>query len=187
MKLRWIGLGIAIFLAAGSPAYAHDQLVDSSPRPGESVEAAEISLNLTFAEDLLNIGSGAQIVVTGPTGELANNGCAQISGTQAITQLDLINSGTYTVGWRVVSGDGHPISGTYTFEVTNTSNYTGNPNFQMMQCDNPIETLEDLTAQDQPQVIYWLLFASLGLVAGGLFFFLRPKNKSGSNGPKGQD
>ena len=95
---------------------------------GEIVEAGEFQITLSFAEDLLEIGTGAQIVVSGPQdGQLQNNGCSQISGTQAFTKVALDEPGEYLVGWRVVSGDGHPISGSYSFTLINTSGFIANP------------------------------------------------------------
>lgn len=188
MKLRWIGLGLAISLLGSAPAIAHDQLVDSSPAQGEIVEAGELQIALSFAEDLLEIGTGAQIVVSGPQeGQLQNNGCSQISGTQAFTKVALDEPGEYLVGWRVVSGDGHPISGSYSFTLINTSGFIADPAFSELDCENPITDIAQIETDQSPDPIYWLLFLSIGLVAAGLFFFLRPKNSSRGNGPKGQD
>lgn len=39
--------------------------------------------------------------------------------TQAVTGA--LPNGEYTVGWRVVSADGHPVSGSYTFTVRGSS------------------------------------------------------------------
>lgn len=188
MKLRWIGLALALLLPLGVPAQAHDQLVDSSPSQGQLIEAGAHEIALTFAEDLLDLGSGAQIVITGPDSEtLVNNGCALIQGAVASTPVELDQPGKYLVGWRVVSGDGHPISGTFTFQVENTTGFQKDPNFQDLACSDAITQETYSSAQEPSSLNYWLLFGSLTIVAGGLFLFLRPRNNLRSSGPKGQD
>ena len=188
MKFRWIGLFLALLAPLAQPAAAHDQLVDSSPGQGQTADAGVLEISLTFAEDLLNLGSGAQIIVTGPDSEqLINNGCALIEGNIANSPIQLSEPGEYLVGWRVVSGDGHPISGSFSFDLVNETGFAPDPNFQGLDCTDAI-TQADYEPTSEPSTLnYWLLFGSIGAVAAGLFFWLRPRNPTRGAGPKGQD
>lgn len=174
MKLNLIGLGLLVSLLVGPAATAHDDVIDQIPAPGSQVEAGLVEIKLEFSNDLLDIGSGAEIVITSPDGTPASTTCAALSGTMATAQTDLDQAGTYTVAWRVVSSDGHPIEGNYTFELLNTSGYVASANIE------PCLIAIAAPAEEEPSN-YWLLFGSLGLAAVGLFLYLRPRKPRSSN------
>jgi methionine-rich copper-binding protein CopC len=174
MKLNLIGLGLLVSLLVGPAASAHDDVIDQVPAPGSQVEAGLVEIKLDFSNELLDIGSGAEIVVTAPDGSLAPATCAALNGTLASAQTDLDQAGTYTVAWRVVSSDGHPIEGSYNFEILNTSGYVASANIE------PCLIATSAPAEEEP-ANYWLLFGSLGLAAAGLFLYLRPRKPRSSN------
>jgi methionine-rich copper-binding protein CopC len=174
MKLNLISLGLLVSLLSGPAALAHDQVIDQSPAPGSTVEAGPVDIRLDFSNELLDIGSGAEIVVTAPDGSFAPATCAVLDGTLASAKTDLDQAGTYTIAWRVVSSDGHPIEGSYEFELLNSSGYVASGNIEPCLIATSEETQEDSTN-------YWLLFGSLGLAAAGLFFYLRPRKPRSSN------
>ncbi len=174
MKLNLIGLGLLVSLLVGPSATAHDDVIDQVPAPGSQVEAGLVEIKLDFSNELLALGSGAEIVVTGPDGNPATATCADLSGTLATAQTDLDQAGNYTVAWRVVSSDGHPIEGSYSFELLNTSAYVASANIE------PCLIATSVPAPQEP-ANYWLLFGSLGLAAAGLFLYLRPRKPRSSN------
>ena len=112
--------------------------------------------------------------MTAPDGSLAPATCAALNGTLASAQTDLDQAGTYTVTWRVVSSDGHPIEGSYNFELLNTSGYVASANIE------PCLIATSAPAEEEP-ANYWLLFGSLGLAAAGLFLYLRPRKPRSGN------
>jgi hypothetical protein len=60
----------------------------------------------------------AKVAVTSPDGKSAPSGEPQVSGkTVTLTLEPASPAGQYTVGYHVVSADGHPVSGSYTFTV----------------------------------------------------------------------
>ena len=174
MKLNLIGLGLLVSLLVGPSATAHDDVIDQIPAPGSQVEAGLVEIKLDFSNELLDLGSGAEIIVTGPDGNPATATCADLSGTLATAQTDLDQAGNYTVAWRVVSSDGHPIEGSYSFELLNTSAYIASANIE------PCLIATSVPAPQEP-ANYWLLFGSLGLAAAGLFLYLRPRKPRSSN------
>lgn len=177
MKFRLLTGAVVALQLMITPAFAHDQLVDQSPRSNEVVAAGIVTVTLTFSDDLIALGdgSGSEIVILNSAGVPMNNGCALVEGNLATTQASISEPGVYQVGWRAVSSDGHPISESFTFEVANTTNYVVDENFVFADCANPYNPQTSEIEFQSPEFLYWLLWGSLGLVALGLFFWLGPK------------
>ncbi|MFC7640909.1 copper resistance protein CopC [Streptosporangium lutulentum] len=90
-------------------ASAHTTLKSSDPADGATVKKPPADIELVFTENISR--NLATVVVTGPGGEKVVDGKPKIKGatlTQPLTD-DLVN-GRYTIAFRVVSADGHPIS-----------------------------------------------------------------------------
>jgi hypothetical protein len=79
------------------------------------VKAPLDAVRLTFTEA---VSAPAYVVVTGPAGR-ADAGAAQVRGAGVSVGLrsDLA-AGRYTVVYRVVSDDGHPLEDTFTFQLS---------------------------------------------------------------------
>ena len=186
MKFRLLSAAVVALQLLITPAFAHDELVDQSPRNNEVVAAGIVTVTLTFSDDLIALGdgSGSEIVILNSEGLPMNNGCAVVEGNIATTQASISEPGVYQVGWRAVSSDGHPISESFRFEVTNTSNYERDEGFVFAECANPYNPQTTEIEFESPEFLYWLLWGSLGLVALGLFFWLRP-NKAIRDGDQG--
>ncbi|MEQ7123049.1 copper resistance protein CopC [Actinopolymorpha sp. B11F2] len=103
-------------LAGPVPASAHNSLVSSTPADGANLRQAPTAVTLTFDQP---VGRRFGVVaVTGPRGEKVQAGALEVSGAKATQPLRTLNlPGTYQVAWRVVSVDGHPITGTFRFRL----------------------------------------------------------------------
>ncbi len=113
------GLAIAVGTAVltATPASAHDRLLGSVPAAGSTVRAPD-RVRLTLSEDVVPVGS--RIVVAGSSGPVT--GRLTASGADlSQTFRDELAAGKYTVTWRAVSSDGHPISGRFGFTVRGSS------------------------------------------------------------------
>lgn len=119
MKVRIALATIVAALAVGAVATAavgHTSLVSSSPAPGAAVESPE-TVSLTFDEALLQLGD--DLVVRG------DDGVDHVAGEPYFPRPDTIQAdidgvlppGAYTIAWRIVAEDGHPIQGTIPFTV----------------------------------------------------------------------
>ncbi|MCC9205554.1 copper resistance CopC family protein [Arthrobacter sp. zg-Y769] len=116
----------AAMLVSAPPAAAHDELTGSTPADGAQLEAAPEAVELTFSSVPAAIGSQVQVLdgegadwAEGPVRILDNTVTQQLrSGAPA---------GTYTVQWRVVSSDAHPIEGTFGFTVSGGSTAAASP------------------------------------------------------------
>jgi len=107
---------LAVLTAGAAPASAHDQLVESQPASGEALTVSPPAVVLRFNEKVSTLSS--EIVVTDAAGQVAADAEAVIDGSTAtLTLPGALADGAYTVTWRVVSGDGHPVQGTFPFTV----------------------------------------------------------------------
>jgi methionine-rich copper-binding protein CopC len=111
-----LAVGTAIALTA-TPASAHTTLTAANPAKDATVSAPS-EIVLTYADPVRL----PRVVLMDASKKQYQSGSAQAVDnkvTQAINGA--LPNGEYTVGWRVVSSDGHPVEGTYTFTVTGSS------------------------------------------------------------------
>lgn len=134
-------LAVAALLAVGTvfapSAAAHDVLVSSDPEDGAEVESPS-SFSLTFNNDPLDVNP--VIAISGPDGqESALDVTPVVDGRDVYVELPEMSAGEYAVSWRVVSSDGHPISGEQSFTV-------------LPSADEPADTgdEEPVTDPDEP-------------------------------------
>ncbi|MFF1385123.1 copper resistance protein CopC [Arthrobacter sp. NPDC058288] len=107
----------AAVLAAAAPASAHDAAESSSPAQGSTVATPPEKVSVTFNKDPLALGS--QIQVKDAAGTNWAEGPVEIVDNVASQKLRPgAPAGEFTVVWRVVSSDSHPIEGTFTFTAT---------------------------------------------------------------------
>ena len=106
--------------AGAAPAQAHDQLIESAPAPGAALDAAPADVTLRYSADIMDIGP--MIVLEDAAGTAWATGEPVIDGSEVTSTIDdALPDGTYTINWRVVSSDGHPITGTVPFTVGDAS------------------------------------------------------------------
>ncbi|WP_405961265.1 copper resistance protein CopC [Streptomyces sp. NBC_00024] len=111
---------LAALAIAAPQATAHTELVTSSPGKGASLAGLPPSVTLTFSDTMTQ--KYAKVAVTAADGVPAAAGEPQVEGKTVTLALDAAaTGGRYTVGYRVVSADGHPVSGSYTFTVKATA------------------------------------------------------------------
>jgi len=98
-------------------AAAHTELVESRPAAGSSTDRAVTGITLIFASPVAPELAG--VVVAGGDGADRVVGGPDVQGTMVtvpVRPLDV--AGGYTVSYRVVAIDGHPISGSYSLTVS---------------------------------------------------------------------
>ena len=114
---------VAFVVVAVAPAFAatpaslalHARLVGSNPRDGSSVDTAQ-EVTLAFDEDV--DPTFVKVAVQGPDGS-ETAGSPRVSGREVTQALATdLPAGEHVVTFRVVSTDGHPVSGTLTFTTT---------------------------------------------------------------------
>jgi len=120
-----LSLSLAAVLGGAVGAQGHSDELQTSPEQGSTVEAGRIPIILTFGEELL-VGDESishEVVVTNEAGEILPALCASAEGFDLSTAAALDQPGTYTVTWRTVSADGHPVSGSFEFDLVNNTDY----------------------------------------------------------------
>lgn len=116
--------GLGLF-AMASPAFAHNSLTSSNPANEAVLDAGPAEVVLTFDQPVQEGEGLNSIAVTGPDGEQWQGGAAKVdSNVVSAPVRELGPSGKYTIGYRVLSADGHPVSGELTFELTKAGNGT---------------------------------------------------------------
>jgi len=120
MRFRQIiAIAGAIFLAFSVlPASAHTVLVNSIPQGESVISSLPPEINITFAEDLIDIGNSNSISVLDSTGEEMSQGKVTVAGptlSKALITSEKI--GKYKVQYRAVASDGHVIKGEFSFTV----------------------------------------------------------------------
>jgi len=147
-----------INLLGAGPAWAHTSLVSSDPADGASVASGPGRVTLTFDEPVQS--EFATVTVTGPGDTRWDSGEPAVSGSSVTAPVAPLGpAGDYVVGYRVVSADGHPVTGTVRFRLTTAG--AGSP---VQPADGPAPATlgDDGAAPLWP----WIAGAVLVLAAG---------------------
>ncbi|WP_433175595.1 copper resistance CopC family protein [Actinoallomurus sp. CA-150999] len=105
--------GLLTGVLGAAPAEAHTTLTAAVPAKNSKVPSPA-RIKLTFAEAVRFPG----IVVLDAKGGHHESGKAQATDATVTEQVGgVLPPGVYTVGWRVVAEDGHPVTGDYKFTV----------------------------------------------------------------------
>jgi methionine-rich copper-binding protein CopC len=123
MKLRsslLVSALIFIPILNSPAAHAHAALESTIPAKGAIVSTSTNRVSMLFGEDILVLtGKNPNAIsVTNQRGTVVSTGVAVVSGMKIWQSLKTpLQAGRYTVKYRVVSADGHVVSGSYTFTV----------------------------------------------------------------------
>ncbi|MEV4400437.1 copper resistance protein CopC [Nonomuraea sp. NPDC049607] len=194
-----VGGAVLLLLAAAPAALAHDRLKSSSPADGAKVAQVE-SIELEFTSRM----TLPTLVLDGPAGENLPLGKPRAQGlTVKAEPAAPLEPGKYRLAWRVVSSDGHPISGELRFTVTAPATPTAEPaEATPTPSESPSETASaspaasssDATSQAVSSspvaqadagtgsggVPGWLWVAAAALVAGGAATVVAGRRRRGS-------
>jgi copper transport protein len=147
-------------LALPAAAWAHAALLRTTPEPSRTINRAPPEVRLTYSEPVEP--RFAIVSVTDAQGRQVTSGkpAAAVGAAQTlVTPLKRVPEGWYLVFWRVISADGHPVRGAFTFAVG--PNPGPPPQFQVPSLSETATTTRLLIAR-------WVVFLSL-LSALGLF------------------
>lgn len=110
-------LALVLVGAGATPAAAHASLVGSSPADGDELAEPPTEVTLDFSEGVSAELGGVRVLDA--SGQRVDLGAVdQPSDRRLVTKLagDLAD-GTYLVSYRVISADGHPVTGAVVFAV----------------------------------------------------------------------
>ncbi len=166
-------VAVAVLCGGAGPALAHADLISSDPTDGAVVAKAPETVMLTFNEAVRL--TSQTITVYDAAGDAV---VSESSASGSVVRIELpaasaLAEGTYTVGWNVLSGDGHPIAGSLTFSI-------GAPSASVTAPPPPAKSSAAVTITRD--LLAGLTYLAL-LLAGGLAMFLAlvlPTSYSGS-------
>jgi methionine-rich copper-binding protein CopC len=120
MKKLLLSAGlVALLIIGGLPAQGHSQLVSANPRPGSVLNSSPASVKLQFNEDLINLSASSNLItIQDSRGRAIETSATLVQGSLVSVSLPKkLRVGRYSVRWRVVSADGHPIAGRFSFTI----------------------------------------------------------------------
>ncbi|HEU5161160.1 MAG TPA: copper resistance CopC family protein [Streptosporangiaceae bacterium] len=108
---------VVIGVVSAGPASAHTALRSASPADGASVRPPA-QIVLTYNEPV----QFTRVLVTDAAGRQYQSGRpVNVDNTVTENIASPLPNGRYTVAWRVVASDGHPVEGTYQFTVSGSA------------------------------------------------------------------
>ncbi|MCO5219981.1 MAG: copper resistance protein CopC [Thermomicrobiales bacterium] len=163
---RWLLSGIAtiatVILSLGfgpGSALAHTSLISTDPTDGSLLATAPATVTFTFNEPIDPVTESFVLLDSDGTSRPL-----ELDASGPIVRVALpgdLPEGTHVVGWRVISADGHPVSGAFTFSIGYVSE-TGIPTEPPSTTARSVEWVLDIAEG----------FAYLGLLmAAGLAIF----------------
>jgi methionine-rich copper-binding protein CopC len=199
-------LALVAAVLAAPAALAHDDLVASTPAAGSTVTTVPREVSLTFSGA---IGEKfAQVAVIDADGTAYQVGPPIVQGDTVTQAVDgLPTSGALALNFRVVSSDGHPISGSVPFTVdaaaaepspTAEATDAARPTASAPATPDPVaaspepvsETMDATPLAVQPTAAegpgsaapLWLLGGAAVLALGGLGVWLTRRHSSSPSG-----
>lgn len=168
-KLFVAAVAVAALVIGAPTASAHSVVTGSNPADGAEIATGPEQVSISFNE--VPQSQFATLNVVGPDGNLWSKGDPRIEGQDLVVDVgELGPVGDYTIAYRVTSADGHPISGTIAFTLTEEG--SGTPG-------EAADASAEADSEGGGGLPLWPFLVAGGLVfGGGLAFALRkPKER----------
>ncbi|QFR02742.1 copper resistance protein CopC/CopD [Streptomyces phaeolivaceus] len=159
-----LGTVLVLFLLGGAgTASAHAALKGSDPVDGSVLDTAPRDITLRFTESVSLLEDSLRVV--DPENRAVDTGKPGRAGGRAdtarVTLPAGLDDGTYTIAWRVVSADSHPISGALIFSI-------GEPSATAAVL--PADLTEDPFTSSLYDITRYFAYGALALLIGVTFF-----------------
>ncbi|MFD6997789.1 copper resistance CopC/CopD family protein [Streptomyces mirabilis] len=164
--LALLGTVLVLVLFGGvGGASAHAALTGTDPQDGSVLKTAPTEVTLSFSESIGLLDDSFRVldpdnrrVHTGDPGHAGDR-----SDTARVTLPKGLGTGTFTVAWRVVSADSHPVSGAFTFSI-------GKPSATAPPV--PVDPSGNTVAGTLYDAARYLAYGGLALLIGAATFVL---------------
>lgn len=156
-----VALGVLIGLAP--TASAHAELLGTTPSNGEHLATSPTEIVLRFSENVAPVRDGFAVLdargrkAVDAQGELVDG-----DATRVRLPVRGLDNGVYSVTWRVVSADSHPVHGAFVFSVGSAQ--------AAPLAGSGAEAGADPWVGAAFWLLRWLGFAAVALLVGGVFF-----------------
>jgi copper transport protein len=145
-------------LALPASAFAHASILRTAPKYRQRLADAPRRVELVFDQRVKVLPNALRVF--DEQGRLVSGVSRPADGGQGVAApLERLPRGAYTVRWQAISGDGHVISGLYTFGVR-------------VAAPEPTQAFGAGGPTTSEHVVRWLYFVGLALLIGGLGFRL---------------
>ena len=160
-RLAFVVVALLTVLAPAQHASAHAILLTSAPAPSAVLDQSPTEIALFFNEfvdtvfgkiRILN-SSGNDVQTVKPIRDASNQSIVR-------APISPLEPGTYVVIWRIASSDSHPVQGSFSFQIGNTSaDVSAIRNGQLLE-RHGLARLFD--------VIRWVTYLGIVLLIGGI-------------------
>lgn len=153
----------ASVVTSATPAAAHTALRASSPKDGGEIGKAPSELLLEFTEPIRRVGF--RLVVRGPDAREYQAGAPRISGDTLAQPLKQLGpAGEYRAEFRIVSADGHPVTGKIGFTLTKPGPAAGGAKAVEAA---PLTSVSASSLNNAPPWAWWIGAAAVVILASG--------------------
>ena len=153
-----------VFAGAVSPASAHAVLIDTEPKSGAILTDSPERIVLTFNEQVGTSFSSIR-VLDSEGNERSASKAQRVDPERVGVEAPTLGDGTFIVIWRVVSADGHPVEGSFTFQIGATSQDVSSVVAEFVEEEHGLSRLFS--------VIRWVLLAGIIVLIGALWLITR--------------
>jgi copper transport protein len=153
---RLLLIAAAFALVFPAQAFAHASLEQTTPGFRERLPSSPQKIVLRFDQYVERLPDSVQLYSS--TGSVRVKRVV-LEGLSLTAWLPHLQKGAYTVRWHAMSGDGHVVSGVFTFGVR-------------ARAPAPTEAFGASGPTTSEHIVRWLYFLALALLVGGLGFRL---------------
>jgi hypothetical protein len=169
-KLTVAALAGLCLILSSPLSFAHGQIVTSYPLMDSVSSPTPTQVWIEFDGELQTIDGEVvnTLKVTDSTGLVVSAEEAVIEGAKISTQVsDQSVGGVFTVEYRIVSEDGHPVEGSYTFQAS--------PGFEATEMIEP--TTSATASDDRSEFSFGAIVMSFFLVVFAVRYFVKMRNE----------
>lgn len=115
-QTKWLILMVFVLaILAPTSAFAHTGLKSSIPENKQVMDSEVKEIKMTFNTDIENLSSFKVVDAQGTEHEIVDKLIDKASMSGVLNQP--LKDGEYTVNWKIIGKDGHPIKGSFPFSV----------------------------------------------------------------------
>lgn len=154
---------LVVLLLTARPAWAHVELTGTSPADGAVVDGPVTEVTLTFSAPVKQEFS--TVTVHDSAGQSYEIGTSQGVDSTVTQPVRELSPGSFTVTWRTVALDGHPLQGQFRFEVAGATAAVTQPAPE--RTDHEVAAVT-APAESGPSVWAWLTWLGAALLAAAV-------------------
>jgi methionine-rich copper-binding protein CopC len=169
-KLSLTALSFVCLVLSSPISFAHGEIVTTYPLRDSTSSPTPTQVWIEFDGELQLIDGEVinTLKVKDSTGLVVSSEEAVIEGSKISTQIsDQSVGGVFTVEYRIVSEDGHPVEGSYTFQAS--------PGFEATEMIEPTTVATE--SEDRSEFSFGAIVMSVFLVVFAVRYFIKMRNE----------